>query len=373
MSKPSTNWPNAGVVPFSKLVMIASGIIAALVVLFLFLWHATYVLLLAFSGVLIAILLSGAAEWVKKITGLSSRLSLIITVILLVASVGGIGWLAAPPIIGQMEQLAHQVPASLESLKKNVEQYQWGRWLIKSLPDEQQLNVTGPEVISRATGFVSTTIGAFFSLIVVLFVGLYLAVNPTLYTNGLLRLVPLEQRPRAAEILGAIGYTLRWWLIGQFVTMTAVGVMTTIGLWLLGVPLALSLGFLAFLLDFVPNFGPIVAAAPGVLLALADSPTRGLWVGLMYLGVQQIESLLISPLVHQRTVHIPPVLTILSQVLLGFLVGPLGLLLATPLLAVVLVLMKMLYVEETLGDKVDTPDDHIAPEDLPPVPEPKVI
>lgn len=148
-----------------------------------------------------------------------------------------------------------------------------------------------------------------------------------------------------------------WWLIGRLLSMLIVGITVTISLWLLGIPLALTLGLLAALLDFIPNLGPTLATVPAVLLALMQSPTQAVYVLLIYIVIQQAESYLLTPIVQHRTVSLPPALTIIAQVILGVLFGVMGLILASPLAAVVLVLIKMLYVEDVLGDTIeDLPD-----------------
>jgi predicted PurR-regulated permease PerM len=149
------------------------------------------------------------------------------------------------------------------------------------------------------------------------------------------------------------------------VSMLIVGVVTTLGLWLIGVPLALALGLLAALAEFVPNLGPLLAFAPAILLALTESTTQALAVLLLYLGVQGFESYVLTPLVEKRAVALPPALTILSQVLLGVLAGGMGLALATPLAAASLVLVQRFYVEDTLGDSLEVPPSSVSPDRAP--------
>src|SRR6185295_16753182 len=120
-----------------------------------------------------------------------------------------------------------------------------------------------------------------------------------------------------------------------------------------GVPLWLPLGLLAALLNFIPNFGPVIAAVPAVLIALADNPAKAAWVVALSVAAQNLEGYLITPLVQRRAVEMPPALTILSQVLMGLLLGPLGVILAAPMTAAAIVVLKMLYVEDTLGTPVD--------------------
>ncbi|MGH6611543.1 MAG: AI-2E family transporter, partial [Burkholderiaceae bacterium] len=200
----------------------------------------------------------------------------------------------------------------------------------------------------------SGVLGGIVNVLIIIFVGLYLAAEPRLYTNGLVRLVPIRHRPRAQEFLSALGHTLRWWLVGRLSLMLLNGVLTALALWLLGVPLALTLGILAGLLNFIPNIGPVIAGVPAVLIALMQSPQQALYVFILYVALQSVDGYVLTPLVQRRTIELPPVLTITAQVLLGVLLGTLGVLLATPLTAAALVLVKMLYVEDTLGDSETT-------------------
>jgi predicted PurR-regulated permease PerM len=193
------------------------------------------------------------------------------------------------------------------------------------------------------------------NFVMVAFIGLYLAIDPGIYRRGLLSLVPLDRRARAAEILAAVGEALRGWLLGQVFAMLVVGVLATIGLWLLGIPLALALGLLAALLGFIPYLGPLAAAVPAVLLALLAGPQQALQVALLYVGIQLLEGYFLTPLVQQRAVHLPPALTISAMVVMGGLLGGLGLALAVPLTAAAIVLVQKLYVEDVLGDRPNEP------------------
>lgn len=133
--------------------------------------------------------------------------------------------------------------------------------------------------------------------------------------------------------------------------MIVIGVLTAIGLWLLGVPMAVTLALIAALLTFIPNIGPILAVVPAALLALLQSPMQVVYVCLLYFGIQTFESYLLTPLVQRRTVSLPPALTIFAQVLAAVLLGGLALSLATPMAAALVVLVRMLYLEDVLGDR----------------------
>jgi predicted PurR-regulated permease PerM len=338
---------------FSQRVLTAVGIVTAVVVSVLLLWYVAEVFLLVFAGILIAVFLHGSSSWVSRHTRLSHGLSLTVVVLGLVALCGLSVWLLAPEVASQISRLSNELPGSLEGIRSRIAQYGWGRGVIEQVPDAGSVMSSLGGAIKQAAGILSTTVGALGSLVVVVFFGLYLAADPHLYVGGLIRLVPIDKRERAGQILGAIGRTLHWWLIGRAFDMTLVGVLTWLGLWLLGIPLALTLGILAALLTFIPNIGPILSALPAVLLAYSQSQTLALYVILLYLAIQTFESYLITPLVQQRVVSLPPALTFTAQIVMGLLLGIPGVILATPFAAAMLVLARMLYVEDVLGDRAD--------------------
>lgn len=150
--------------------------------------------------------------------------------------------------------------------------------------------------------------------------------------------------------MDTIGYNLRWWIMGQMFAMACVGVITGVGLWIAGTPLALTLGVLAAILEIIPNIGPVLWLVPAALVALTEGPTQVLHVVIIYAVTHMIESYILIPLVQRRTVWLPPALSILAVVLLGLLGGLVGLLVAAPIALVAMLLVKMLYVEDRLGD-----------------------
>jgi predicted PurR-regulated permease PerM len=186
--------------------------------------------------------------------------------------------------------------------------------------------------------------------LVVLFVGIFFAAAPGTYVSGLLHLFPKARREPTREILEKIGCTLRYWLVGQITAMVIVGLVTWAGLALLGVRLAVGLGVLAGLLEFIPTVGPILSGVPAVLIALLDSPQKALYVALLYMGIQFAENHLLTPLVQRRAVDLPPALTVLALLLLATLFGFLGLLFAVPVTAALFVLVQEAYVKRTLKD-----------------------
>lgn len=350
--------------------LICASVVIGLLLLVTFLWYALDVILLIVAGILLAVLLSAAIDFVQQLTGWHRRGALATVLVVLIAASALLVAYVVPALVAQANELSRTVPESLEKLEAQMRQAAWSRWILNEAPDIDSLRPDHGEVLDRASGTLTTLTSAVLSAFIVLFVSVYLASSPSLYTRGILRLIPLPNRERASIVLAAVGYTLRWWLIGQLIVMSVVGLLTTTGLWLLGVPMSFLLGVLAFLLDAIPNFGPIIAALPAILMSLVESPQKALYVALLYIAVQQFEGMVVSPLVLQRTISLPPVLTISAQVFMAVVAGPLGVLLAAPLTAVVVVLVKMLYVEEVLKDEIATPEENIDPDDAPDLPEP---
>jgi predicted PurR-regulated permease PerM len=206
-------------------------------------------------------------------------------------------------------------------------------------------------VLKKAGSVFSVTMEALADAVIVFFVSLYLAYNPRSYVKGFLRLVPPGLRDNASKLIDTLGDTLKWWLIGIFMMMLVVGVLSGVGLWLLNIPLALTLGILAGLLTFIPYFGPIVSAIPAILMALLVDLSHAVYVILLYLVIHIIEGYILSPLVQQRTVYLPPILTLAAIAGMSVLLGIPGLIVATPATAILLVLVKKIYIEEILGDK----------------------
>lgn len=316
-------------------------------------WLAIGILLLVFAGVLLAILLRALTNWVTKHTPMPDSWALGAVVVTLVLLFAGANWLLAPRLAAQADQISQQLPESIQRIRENLEQSELGRHVVSQVTAAAQSLGKSGSWLGRASGLFSSILGVAGGIVAILFIGLYLASAPSLYVGGLVRLIPIQNRSRARQVLGSIHNDLQHWLAGKLSLMALVGVLTAIGLWALGMPLVFSLALLAALLDFIPNIGPLISAIPAVLLALLQSPMQALYVALLYLGVQTLESYILSPIVQQKAVSLPPALLISSQLLIGVLLGSLGLVLATPLTVMLMVIVRMVYVEDTLGDQLE--------------------
>ncbi len=338
---------------YTSKVLIAVAITVTTYLLYQLFFQILDVVLLTFAGILLAIFLRGLADFVNRYTKLSETMSVLLVSVLLLAILGGAIAFLAPDVAEQYRHLRDEVPKSAQKAGEYLSQFGWGKTLIAQLPsvDDIMAKIDASTVLTRVGGYFSSTVGAIGNFFVVILLAIYLAVEPKFYTKGLTKIFPISSRPRVEQVLGEIGNTLTWWLIGKTASMLFIGILTWIGLSILGVPLALTLGLIAGLLSFIPNFGPIFSAVPAILLAFIDSPIKAVYVLGLFIIVQIIESNIVTPFIERRTVELPPALTIIAQIALGVLLGGLGLVLATPLLTVIIVLVQMVYVEDVLGDK----------------------
>ena len=315
--------------------------------------YAVDALLLVFAGVLFAIFLSSLSDLFKKFARLDDNWSLVAAVLFVVLLAAATVWLLVPSIAEQTTQLQTTLPESVQNLKEYLQRYDWGHWILNAVPEPTEMVPRRQELFGRVTGVVSGELEAVGAVVVVFFTGLYLAAQPGLYTRGVVKLVALSQRDRVAEVLDRVGGVLKWWLIGQLAAMLFVGVLTYVGLLLIGIDMALALAVLAALLTFIPNFGPLIALIPALLIGLLDGPMTAVWILALYQGIQIVESYLVTPLLQQRMVSLPPALTLIAQLLMAIFVGGVGLALATPTIVVLMVLVRSFYIRDMLGDHSD--------------------
>lgn len=308
-------------------------------------------LLLLFACVLFAVLLYELSAILHRRFGWNRKLATVAVVLGLLLVIGLGGWAMAPQIAEQSGELAKQIPQSLQQLRKLVDSKPLLARLAAELPDPKQMMGSLQQFVPNAGLFFGGVLGAVGNVAIIIFVGIYFALSPRQYKQGIVKLVPQGKRERAVQVLDDIGDTLARWIVGKSLSMLIVGAATAGGLTLLGVPLGLILGIIAGLLDFIPYIGPILAGVPAVLIALSISPDLALYTVLLFLGIQTIEGYVLQPLVEARAVEMPPALTIVMQLVFGSLFDFAGIALATPLTAMLMVLIDKLYIEDILGDR----------------------
>jgi predicted PurR-regulated permease PerM len=206
-------------------------------------------------------------------------------------------------------------------------------------------------------GFLSSTVSVVAGLVLILVLSIYIGADPDTYHDGLMKLFPRPWRKRAGEVLTAMSLALRKWLVTQLIAMVVIGVVSTVVLLLLGVNAAVPLGVIAGLLEFVPTVGPILSALPAIAMGFVDSPQKALAVTVAYIAIQQMENYLLIPFLMREGVDLPPALTIIAQALMALIFGFLGLLCAVPVLAATMVAVKMLYVQDVVGEPVEVFED----------------
>jgi predicted PurR-regulated permease PerM len=358
MTSPSASaWTSRDIL---RAALIVTGVCVALA----FLWVSRSVLVLAFLGVLFGITLSAAVTRLQR-WGVPRGAGALLIVLVLLGVLVGLGALTAPRIASQTEQLQQQLPDALDRIEGWVRERQGGLSALlhseraagrEPGPAPADIRHTLAQQLAKlgANFFTlfSSTLSLLAALLLITFVAVYIAIDPATYRRGIMHLVPHAGRPKAREVLDAMGVTLRRWLVAQLIAMAVIGALTTIALLLIGVRAAVALGIIAGLLEFVPYFGPILSAVPAIAMAFLDGPEKALWVLAAYTAIQQVENNALIPLLMKEGLDLPPVLTIVGQVALAAVFGFGGLLIAVPLLGAVMVPIKLLYVQDVVGDEV---------------------
>lgn len=339
-------------------VAVAFGLVLFLVLSFLF-WQIFHAFVLLFAAILFAVFLDSLTDPLEGHLPMPRLASVLLVLVLLLAAVWAFAYLAGPSIVEQIRMLGDRLPAALSQLKSELEDTAWTSQVLESMPEPAEIVPSFSNILSRVSLVFSTTLGAVTNVIFILVVGFYLALQPRVYIDSCMRLLPVARRQRAREVIARLGHALRWWLLGRIVAMTAVGLMTALALWLADMPLPLALGFIAGLLSFVPYIGPIVSAVPAVLIALVQGgPAMAGYVIAIYSAVQFLEGNFITPVVQKYSVSLPPAVLIVGQFLMGIQFGVVGILLATPIAVCVIVVVQMLYIQDVLGDPVQVLGEH---------------
>lgn len=378
----STGWRSADILRATALV---TGYLIALAVL----WLAREIVLTAFLGLLFGLAVGAGAERLVRFR-IPRGIGAALVAFGFIGILYGIGALMAPTVREQSIELRSRVPEAVERIQAWVNARPGVAGLFFGRPPNARPTVIVPDTVVRQTRpapprlpapadsqpvaaapvrtlgdrvaeqlsgaarylfpFLSSTLTVAAGLFLILVLAIYIGGDPALYRDGVLHLFPHGSRQRASAVLARIAVVLRKWLVTQLIAMLVIGVVSTVTLLLLDVKAAIALGVIAGLLEFVPTIGPIMSAVPAIAMGFLDSPEKALAVGLAYLVIQQLEGHLLIPLLMKEGMDLPPALTIIAQAVMALLFGFLGLMVAVPLLAVVMVPIKMLYVEGVVGD-----------------------
>jgi len=317
------------------------GIVAIVAILILVARVAFNVIMLSLAGCLIAVYFHGLGDLIERNTKWKRIICMTISIAGSFALLGLVLWFMGSKIQMQIADLSDSLPHTIANAKLKLAETPLGRKVLQAVSGNGS-----DKLFATAQSFFSTGFGVLGNMYIILFLGIFFTASPALYKNGMILLVPKDGKEVTRKIINRTSQALKGWLKGTMLSMVLIAILLPIGLSLMDVPLALVLGLLTAILVIVPNFGSFAAMIPGVLLALTISPDTALIVALIYIGVQTLVSNIIAPLIQKKMINLPPALTIISQLLMAALAGVMGVIMAIPLLAIVMILVDELYVKK---------------------------
>jgi len=309
--------------------------------------QALSVVLAGVAGVVLGAALTAASEAISKRTPLGRKAALALVIALSIGVLASYVVWVFEVTVPELQRLGGRLPEAIAELQDQLRGWGLGR-VADAIGSPAGALQQSDTLRERLLGVFSSTLGGLAALALIVFVGVYTAIRPDTYMEGVVALFPPRRRPRIREMMCTLASTLRWWLVGRTLSAAVVGVATGLAVWALGVPIPLTLGVVAGVLTYVPNLGPVLTLVPAALLALTVSPSTALVVVAIYAGVQLVESYVLTPMVQEVAVEVPPALLLFAQALSAVFFGILGVALAAPLVAVALDLVKELYVEDRL-------------------------
>lgn len=326
---------------FTNKVWITAAIFAFIVVILLLLKATFNVLLLVLAGSLVAIFFTGLSDLIQRKTKWKKGICLAISVVGTILLIALLFWLIGAKVQAQFAELSDTLPKTLDKTREKLNQSSVGKAIVQKISSQDSQN----KLQSIVQTFFKSTFGILGDIYVVLFIGIFFTVSPKIYKEGIIKLVPPEGKQRAQKILEGVTVNLKKWLKGKLFAMLIVFVLTAVGLVIIDVPMWLILALIAGLLNFIPNFGPLIALIPAVLVGFLNGTSTAVWVAVLYVAVQIAESNFITPQVQKKLISIPPALIIIAQLLMAPLTGGWGLVLATPLMVIFIVLVQQLYIK----------------------------
>jgi predicted PurR-regulated permease PerM len=338
------------------------GLIALVLSLYI-LWQLREVLLLIFAAVVLATTLNRLARTFQNL-GIKRGFAVFLSVIIFLAGVVGFFWLIVPPFAQQFQELTFRVPQGFERINSWIDEQRTHipEQLKILIPDLNRLVAEAQPLINRILGnsfaFVSGSLLIVLNILLVLVLTAMFLADPSAYRKVFVRLFPSFYRRRVEGILDQCEISLERWISGAFIAVCLVGLMSMIGLSLLGVKAALALGVLAGFMNLIPNLGPTMSVVPAMAIALLDNPWKPLFVLILYFFIQQTESNFITPIVMAHQVSLLPAVTLISQLFFVTFFGFLGLFLALPLTVVAKIWVQEVLVKDVLDEWKHNHHDH---------------
>ncbi|MGA0919966.1 MAG: AI-2E family transporter [Gemmatimonadaceae bacterium] len=356
------------------------------------LWSARFLVLTSFLGILCGLAASGAVDRICARVRIKRTIAASLVVFGTLAALVSVAAWSGPTLVDQSKELRTKLPEAVLKLEGWIAARQPG--ILEMLdprdsvvavaptpaptapadvtlapadmppapnqPHEQSngasgrsrllgaLTHYGSSLTGLALGVLQSTIAVAGAIILILFLSLYVAADPEVYRRGIIALVPVARRAKIGALLTALSDTLKTWFRTQLIAMLVIGTVTTIALALLGIRGALPLGVIAGIFEFIPNVGPTLSAIPAILMGFADTPHTALVVAGLYWGIQFLENNLLIPYLMKEQLDLPPALTLVTQVVAAYVFGFLGLFVAIPMLAAIVVTVRALWVEDDI-------------------------
>ncbi|MBC6937040.1 MAG: AI-2E family transporter [Chloroflexi bacterium] len=344
------------------------------VVLMIAVWEVRTTLLLVLASIILVVLFTMPIRFLMR-RGVGRMPATIMSILVILGVLVLLAMLALPSLMQQFTVLAQLVQdgiakvvdqweavqqdptlkeqypliANLQDFVRNTFQLDNLEELFAELARQLggALGQLGGSVLPVVGGVASTLL----SIIIVIFLSLYLLTDAQVYEEGVIRLFPIGYRGRVRFIIDRIDFNLRLWLQGQLLLMLIVGVASGVGMAVLGLAPAIALGVLAGVFSFVPNFGPLAALVPSLAVGFAQAPDKIFWIVLIIYGTSFLQSQIIAPLIFKESINLPPVLVLVGQIFAAVFFGFLGIMLAVPLISILVIIVQEVYVKDVLGDR----------------------
>jgi predicted PurR-regulated permease PerM len=324
-----------------------AAIVCLSLIIILFVRVAFNILLMTFMGVLIAVYFHGLADLIAQKTRISRKFSLFISIAGTIILLSAMIWIIGSTVQQQAAQLSNTLPQIIGTAKTK---------LAGSAAGQQLLGYTSGDnskkLLDTAGTFFSSSFGVIGDLYIILFLGIFFTASPSLYKDSLLAILPPQQEIDGGIIWSRISDALKAWIKTKLISTVLVTIVVALGLMIIGLPGTLVLGLIAGLLDIIPNFGPVIAMIPGVLLGLMISPQMAVIAALIYVACETIVGSIFMPLIQKRMTNIPPAITMISQLVMGVICGLMGIILAVPILLVLTIVVDELYIKKKKAARV---------------------
>ena len=318
----------------------AVGIVTLLVVTILIARVGFNVLLMVLAATLIATYFHGLGNIIQRKIKCGRKVAMAVSVGGSFAILTALFWFMGTKIQHQVAQLTHTLPGTINSARGKLSETPVGQQILSYLDDNSG------KLFITAQHFFSTSFGVLGNIYIIMFLAIFFTLSPSIYKDGFLIVIPPDKKELWQCIMNRINVSLKGWLKGTLLSIVLIVIMLAIGLSIVDIPAVLVLALFAGMLKIIPNFGSLIAMIPGVLLALTVSTNTAIIVALIYIVSQTIVSNIVTPVIQNKIINLPPALTIISQVLMGTLSGALGIILSVPLLAIVVILTDELYVKK---------------------------